>query len=174
MSIMRRCLTASIVAALAISSAAAQPPMPKPGPEHAQLKKLEGIWDTVMKMGPNESKGVASYKMDLGGLWLASTFESSMAGEKFSGRGFDSYDADKKKYVGVWFDNMSTKPMILEGTFDVAAKTMTMSGDAPGMDGKMVKHKIVTVMPDDNTINFAMYVGDGKQPEFTIVYKRRK
>jgi hypothetical protein len=29
-------------------------------------------------------------------------------------------------------------------------------------------------MPDDNTINFSMYIGDGKDPAFTIVYKRRK
>jgi hypothetical protein len=28
-------------------------------------------------------------------------------------------------------------------------------------------------MPDDNTINFAMFMGDGKDPAFTIVYKRK-
>jgi hypothetical protein len=64
--------------------------------------------------------------------------------------------------------------MMLEGDYDKAKKTMTMSGMAPGMDGKMTKHTIVTVMPDDNTMNFAMYVGDGKEPQFTILYKRKK
>ncbi len=166
-------LAAAMTALLIASAAPAQEP-PKPGPEHAVLKKMEGSWDTTMKMGPNEDKGTAIYKMDLGGLWLACTFESTMGGAKFSGRSFDSYDAGKKKYVGVWVDSMSTSPMMIEGDYDAAKKTMTTIGIAPGMDGKPQKHKMVTVMPDDNTINFAMYVGDGKDPMFTIVYKRKK
>src|SRR5688572_27736968 len=72
----------------------------KPGPEHEQLKKLEGTWDTVMKFGPMESKGTCVYKMELGGLWLSATFEGNIGGEKFTGKGYDTYDAAKKKYVG--------------------------------------------------------------------------
>ncbi len=165
---------AAMTALLVAPAAPAQHEAPKPGPEHALLKKMEGTWDTTMKFMGQESKGTATYKMDLNGLWLASTFEGSMGTDKFSGRGFDSYDAGKKKYVGVWFDSMSTVPMVMEGDYDKAKKTMTMSGDAPGPDGKMAKHKIVTVMPDDNTMNFAMYVADGKEPAFMIVYKRKK
>lgn len=167
-------LGATLAVIVAVSAGQTQPPTPKAGPEHAILKKMEGNWDTTMKMMGQESKGTATYKMDLGGLWLASTFEGSMMGEKFSGRGFDTYDAGKKKYVGVWFDSMSTTPMTMEGTFDAAKKTMTMIGEAPGQDGKMTKHKMVTTMPDDNTINFAMFMADGTDPMFTIVYKRKK
>jgi hypothetical protein len=93
---------------------------------------------------------------------------------KFQGRGQWGYDPVKKKYVGVWVDSMSTTPMMMEGTYDKAKKTMTMFGEAMGMDGKPAKHRIVTEMPDDNTMNFAMYMGDGKEPIFTILYKRRK
>jgi len=32
----------------------------------------------------------------------------------------------------------------------------------------------LSAMPDDNTINFSMFMGDGKDPAFTIVYKRKK
>jgi hypothetical protein len=135
---------------------------------------MEGKWDTTMTMAGQASKGTANYKMDLGGLWLASTFESSMMGEKFSGRGFDTFDAGKKKYVGVWFDSMSTTPMTMEGNYDAATKTMTMIGEAPGMDGKMTKHRMVTTMPDNDTMNFSMYAGDAKEPAFTILYKRKK
>ena len=42
------------------------------------------------------------------------------------------------------------------------------------LTGKPTKHKTVSEMPDDNTINFAMYMGDAKEPMFTIVYKRKK
>jgi hypothetical protein len=111
--------------------------------------------------------------MDLGGLWLVSAFEGSIGGQRFSGRGFDSYDATKKKFVGVWFDSMSTTPMVMEGTYNAATKTLTMVGEGPGMDGKPVKHRAVSVMPDDNTINFSMYMGDTNEPTFTILYKRK-
>ena len=162
------------VAALVVASSARAQEFSKPGPEHAFLKKQEGTWDTTMKMAGMESKGTATYKMELGGLWLVSYFEGAFAGEKFSGRGLDSYDAKKKKFVGVWFDSMTTTPMHMEGTYDAAKKTLTMVGEAPGMDGKPQKHTAVSHMPDDNTINFSMYAGDAKEPAFTIVYKRRK
>jgi hypothetical protein len=138
------------------------------------LKKLEGTWDTTMKLMGQETKGTATYKMELGGLWLVSSFEGEFGGAKFTGKGLDTYDPGKKKYLGIWCDSMSTAPLVMEGTHDPARKTITMVGEAPGMDGKPTKYKSVSVMPDDNTINFSMYVGDGKDPAFTITYKRKK
>ena len=81
---------------------------PKIGPEHDVLKKMVGDWTLTMKYGGMESKGTVTYKMDLGGLWLSSTFECELLGGKFRGRGMDTYDAGRKKYVGVWFDSMGT------------------------------------------------------------------
>jgi hypothetical protein len=163
----------AMAAVLAAPAAQAQD-FPKPGPEHEVLKKLEGNWDLTMKFAGMESKGSMVYKMDLGGLWLTSSLEGDFGGMKFSGKGLDTYDAASKKYVGVWIDSMSTRPMTMEGTYDKATKTLTMIGDGPGPDGKPTKHKTVSTMPDDNTINFSMYMGDGKEPMFTIVYKRKK
>jgi hypothetical protein len=163
----------ALAASLSATPARAQEPA-KPGPEHDVLKKLVGTWDLTMKFGGMESKGTVTYKMDLGGLWLVGSLESEMAGMKFQGRGMDTYDAGKKKYVSVWFDSMSTQPMLMEGTYDKEKKSMTMTGDAPGLDGKPAKWKSVSEMPDDDTINFRMYVGDTKEPMFTIVYKRKK
>jgi Protein of unknown function (DUF1579) len=146
----------------------------KPGAEHDVLKAHEGNWTTTMKMGGTETKGVASYKMTLGGLWLESTFEGEVAGAKFTGKGMDTYDATKKKYVSIWCDSMSTTPMTLEGTYDKDKKTMTMEGTGPGMEGPKSKFKSVTVMKDADTIDFTMYMGDAKEPAFTIEYKRKK
>jgi hypothetical protein len=157
---------------LTVTAMAQQPP--KPGPEHSQLKKMEGTWDTTMKMEGKEEKGVATFKMDVNGLWLYSTFDGTMGGEKFSGRGFDSYDQEKKKFTGVWVDSMSTTPMVFEGTYDPASKAKTMLTEGPGMDGPKTKYRMVTKMTDDNTMNFAMYMGNAKEPNFTIVYKRKK
>lgn len=169
----RYALTAVVAVVVLGPVAYAQMPA-KPGPEHEVFKKMVGTWDATMNMGGQEAKGTQTYKMDLGGLWLASTFEGTINGEKFSGRGFDSYDADKKKYVGVWLDSMSASPMNMEGTYDKAKKTMTMMGEGPGMDGPKTKHRMTTEMKDDNTMLFTMWMGDTKEPSFTITYKRKK
>ena len=153
---------------------AAAQDFPKPGPEHEMLKKWVGTWDTTMKMAGVESKGIATYKMELGGLWLASNFEGEIGGAKFQGKGLDSYDAGKKKFVGIWVDNTITSPLIMEGTFDKEKKTLTMTGDGPGEGGKPVKFKAVSEMKDDDTVMFTMYMGEGKEPGFTILYKRKK
>ena len=169
-----RWFCALALVAFAAPALSAQPEAPKPGPEHAVLKAMEGDWDLVMKFGGMETKGTVTYKMDLGGLWLTGSLESELLGAKFQGKSLDSYDPAKKKYVGVWIDSMSTSPMFMEGTYDKDKKTLTMSGEGPGMDGKPTKYKAVSAMPDNDTINFSMYVGDGKDPAFTIVYKRKK
>jgi hypothetical protein len=163
----------ALAACVAPPAAVAQMPA-KPGPEHEIFRKMVGTWDATMNAGGMETKGVSTYKMDLGGLWLASTYEGTINGEKFSGRGFDSYDADKKKYVGVWMDSMSASPMTLEGTYDKAKKTMTMAGEGPGVDGSKTKYRMTTEMPNDDTMNFTVWMGDAQHPSFTIKYKRRK
>ncbi len=164
------------VVLIAVLTAVAAPAQdfPKPGPEHEVLKKMEGNWDATMKYGGAESKGTMTYKMELGGLWLTSSFEGDFGGMKFSGKGLDSYDPAKKKYVAVWVDSMATNPMLMEGNYDKDKKTMTMTGEGPGMDGKLAKFKMVSTMPDNDTIHFSMFMGDAKEPQFTIDYKRKK
>ena len=96
--------------------------------------------------GPGmDSKGTMTYKMEVGGLWLTSNFEGEFAGQKFHGKGLDSYDAGKKKYVGVWVDNMVTSPLIMEGTYDKDKKQLTMTGGRPE-PGRTDKFKSVTTV----------------------------
>ena len=161
--------------ALAPVSALGQAP-PTPGPEHEHLKKLEGTWNAKIKMGDTESAATAVYKMVCGGMWLQSDFQGSFGDQKFSGQGLDSYDPEKKKYVAVWVDSMSTRPMLLEGTHDKEKKTTTMTGEAMGPDGKMAKHKMVTHIPDDDHMTFTMYIVEGGQENkmMTIEYTRKK
>jgi hypothetical protein len=164
---------AFIVAVVLALPAVTQEPA-KPGPEHKVLKKLEGTWATTMKAGGMEFKGTVTYKMELNGLWLVSALESDLGGQKFYGKGLDTYDAKKKKYVSYWFDSMGTTPLIMEGNFDKAKKTLTLTGEGPGMDGKPARWRSVSEMPNNDTIQFRMYVGEGKEPMFTITYKRKK
>ena len=170
---MRKFGAFAIVCCFAAGAARAQEPA-KPGPEHEHLKKYVGTWDATMKMGGADSKGTSTYKMDLGGLWLSSTFDGEVFGTKFQGKGMDTYDAAKKKYIGIWCDSMSTSPMVLEGTYDKEKKALTLEGDGPGPDGKPAKHKTVTEWKDDDFFVMHMYMGDVKEPMFTIEYKRKK
>lgn len=167
---------ATVACVLLVPGALAQAP-PKPGPEHELLKQSEGTWDATIKMGPAESKGVSTYKMDLGGLWLFSTFKGEFGGAPFSGRGVDGYDAGKQKYVGAWVDSMDSSLMTSEGTYDKATKTMTMKGQMKGQDGKLATHTMTTVHKDADTMVWTMAGPgpDGKEAVMmTITYKRRK
>ena len=163
---------AAALAAALVAPAGAQE-FPKPGPEHGQLKRLEGTWDATMKFMGMESKGTMTYKMEVGGLWLTSHFEGEFAGQKFTGKGLDSYDPGKKKFVAVWVDSMITTPLLMEGTYDKDKHQLTMTGDGPGPAGP-VKFKAVTTYKDNDNVVFDMYMADGKDPAFTIVYKRKK
>ena len=165
---------AVIALALALVTGTQAQEFAKPGPEHEVLKKLEGSWDTTMKAGGAEFKGTMKYKMELGGLWLAGALESDLGGQKFYGKSMDTYDAGKKKYIGVWFDSMSTAPLVVEGTYDKDKKELTMVGKHPGMDGKLTTWRGVTRMPDNDTVIMTMYLGDGQEPAFTVTYRRKK
>lgn len=147
------------------------------GPEQDKLTQLEGVWDATIKLGDAESKGTLTYKVDLGGLWLVSEFQGEIGGAKFAGRGLDSYDPVRKKYISLWADSNAPVPVILEGTFDKEGKVQTMTGEGPGPDGKPQKFQSVTRYVDKNTFHWTMYepAPDGKMVELLkISYKRRK
>lgn len=170
LNVVRWCVVAAFVAAPVVQ---AQEGI-KPGPEHAFIKKSEGNWECTVKAGPMDSKATVTSKMELGGLWLVSTFEGDFGGQKFSGRSLDSFDPMKKKYTSVWIDSMSGAPMLFEGTYDEKEKTLTMIGDGPGPDGKPAKWKSVTKFIDDDNHTFTMFMGDSKEAMMVITYKRKK
>jgi hypothetical protein len=148
-----------------------------PGPEHQALKKLEGTWTAKVKMGDAESTGTMTYKMELGGLWLLSHFQGEFGDQKFEGRGMDTYDPMKKKYLSVWVDSMSTQPMLSEGTYDEKEKILTMTGKAPGPDGEPAQYRMVVKETDDDHHTFTMYMigKDGQENKMmTIDYTRKQ
>jgi hypothetical protein len=156
---------------------------PKPGPEHERLKKMEGTWQASMKMNaepgkpPLESKGTMTFKMECGGLWLSSHLVAELAGQKFEGKGLDGYDPGKKKFVMLWVDSMGTLPMIGEGTYDKDSNATTIFADYPGPDGKVVKHKMVSIQKDDDTIEWSLSIPDKDKKDvvmMSVVYKRKK
>ena len=172
-------LVFSLTVSACLVAADEQPQAAKPGPEHAELMKLAGTWDASMKMAevPEAMPAVATYKADCDGMWLASDFKMDTPNFKFQGRGLDGYDQNKKKYVGIWVDSMSSAPMLMEGTHDTATNTTTMTGTGPSPTGQPQKFKTVTKMKDEDHMTFEMFMvgDDGKETSaFTIDYTRRK
>lgn len=168
----------SLIALLIVgSSLTAQEPQ-KPGEEHKKLYELVGTWDCVMKMpGAEDSKGVAVYRRTLDGMWVQTDFEGEYGGEKFHGKGFDSYDAGKKKYVSVWLDSTTGSPSVFEGNYDADGKTMTMLSHSTAPDGTAMTLKSVTTHADAGHMTFTMYVVAEDKTEsemMSIAYTRRK
>jgi hypothetical protein len=175
---MRNVLRVMVALALLVVAArlTAQPPEVKPGPEHEGFKEAEGTWDATIKSKGGESKGTANYKVGLNGLWLLEHFKGDFGGMPFEGLGAMSYDPAKKKYVHAWVDSMATRPLVSEGTYDKATKTLTLSGDMPLPDGKSMKVTMTTVMKDADSKVFTLTGAgpDGKEMEMLqITYKRR-
>lgn len=171
---MRTFLTLGVTVLIGLAAVARGQEPPKPGPEHEMLKHMEGTWDAVMKSEGGESKGTMTWKMECEGLWLASKFTGEFGGQKFEGRGLDGYDVQKKKFVAVWVDTMSTSPLMMEGDYDKEKKAVTLTGMGPGPDGKPIKYRSVTVQKDKDHIVFSMSMGDSKEPMLTIEYTRKK
>lgn len=168
--------TLSILACLAAAGIVQAQEIAQPGPEHKELKKLEGTWDAVFEMQGQKSKAEAVYKSICGGMWMASDFKGEIFGLPYSGHGLDGYDQRKKKYVGIWVQSMESAPMHYEGTRDDQG-VLTMTGTSHGPDGKPQKFKNTTAWKDDDHFTFKMFMvdADGKdQLAFTIEYTRRK
>jgi Protein of unknown function (DUF1579) len=148
-----------------------------PGPEHEKLKEMVGTWDSEMiAPGAPASKGQMTFKMALGGMWLESDFKGDFAGQEFSGKGMDSYDAAQKEYVSVWMDSMTGYATVFRGNYDKSGKVMTMLAEGVGPDGSAVKMKSVSTTEDDDHMTFKMYIiaGGSDVEIMTIKYTRRK
>lgn len=165
---------------LAPLSAALSAQDAKPGAEHQKLAAKAGTWNAALEMmGPDgqpmRSKGTSTMTMGCGGLWLIDDFHAELGGAPFHGHGMTGYDPAKGKYVGTWVDSMSTSLLTMEGGYDKTGKVLTMTGMAPGMDGKPVSTRYVTTHQDANTDVFEMFMPgpDGKEMKvLTITYTR--
>jgi hypothetical protein len=170
----------SLVSAVSLawaSTTLAQPPAPKPGPEHEWLRQREGIWDATMRQPDGStSKGTITYKMDVGGLWLLSDYEGQFAGQKCQGRGMDGYDQTRQKYVNVWVNSMRTGPTISYGTYDKDNKTLTLAGEAQDPRGQKINITMVDRWEDPNTmvVTISSPTLARGHPLMTITCTRRK
>jgi hypothetical protein len=97
-------------------------------------------------------------------------------GMPFEGRGVIGYDNVTKKYVGTWYDNMSTGIMRYEGEYDPAKKELVCHGDyVDAVTGETQQSTLISRFVSDDHHVFEMWGPDpsGKKVKWMeIVYER--
>ncbi|HMP02962.1 MAG TPA: DUF1579 family protein [Gemmatales bacterium] len=171
---------ASLMLAMAatwlLSPLAAQPPMPRPGPEQERLiNHWQGNWDCTMNMMGTEGKGSAVCRPIMGGFFCQMEFKGEFMGTRFDGRSVMGYCPARKCYQSTWIDSMSPSLTIMNGKY-TDDKTYVEEGEGPNMEGKLEKMKSVTTFVDADTIEMNMYKIEGEKEEktMTLVFKRKK
>lgn len=155
----------------------------KLAPQHEHFKHLVGSWNTESKSlwgstdgKPVITKGKATFRVMMGGRYLMQRTKSEMNGEVFEGLGITGFDKVKKKYVGIWIDNMGTGIMPFEGEFNEKTREMVEVGEAASPFGVM-KMKMVTKHVNDDKFIFSMSItmaNGAEMPGVTITYTRDK
>jgi len=145
--------------------------MPKPGPELKKLDFFVGNWMADVTMYPNEfmpggkSQGKESMKWELDGMFVSMDYQDQPGEEKkmlaYKGKGFMTYDMQKKTYRSWWMDNWGSAS---ESVGDWADdKTLVLSHQGEFM-GKKFHEKFVYQILDQNKFHFQIeHSPDGKE-----------
>jgi hypothetical protein len=171
-------LLAGVSFALRQDEGAMAMPQVEAGPEHEVLSQWVGTWDAKVLVMGMESKGTYTAKLGMNDLWLVEDYEGEMMGAQFTGHGLLGYDPDKKEYLSVWVDSMTTTLEPSRGTYDKEKKELTMQAKGTNpMTGAEMTMKSVMHIADRDHMTFTMVMPgpDGKDaPTFTIEYTRKK
>lgn len=147
--------------------------MNKPGPEHAEMKKMVGTWQIAVKswedpaQSPDNSKGTSTIEM-VNDRQLLEHFSGEFAGMgKYEGWGVLAFNNATKEYEHVWRDNMNTGLMWSTGK-KAADGTLTMTGKSTCPMGPMTC-RTVSKMTGDNAYHFEMYCTPEGMPEMKMM-----
>lgn len=176
-------LAAALALAVVVTPAGAQETSPdemaawmaaiSPGEHHAVLEPLAGEWDHALRfwmapgVEPAEMTATSRSEWVLGGRFLSAVYAGDFMGMPFEGRELLGYDNVRGEYVSVWFDNMSTGPMIGRGAWDATTRTLEMKATASDpMSGRAdIPVRSVIRFQEDGTTVFESYTtgADGEE-----------
>jgi len=154
-----------------------------PGPMHKWMAKFNGTWEADITgymdpTKPEKSKATNVNSTIMNGLYQVGDYTGNMMGMPFQGHSIMGYDNAKKMFVSTWIDNMGSGMIFMTGTYDDAAKTLTLKGkQTDPMTGKDSEIREVMQITDDNNYTLKMYgTGpDGKEMIFMEgAFKRKK
>ena len=143
----------------------------KPGPEHADLKKMVGTWTIKGKNWegpqPTECTGSSTIEM-VNDRFIIEKFSGEFANMgHYEGTGVLGFNNATKKYELVWRDNMNTGMTWFTGT-KAADGTTTMTGNSTCPMGPMTCRSVSKMM-GDNAMHFEMYGTMAGAPEMKMM-----
>ena len=152
-----------------------------PNEHHKILEPLVGNWEYSMKMWmtpdapPEESSGTQSTQWVMDGRFIEQTADGESMGQPFHGQGITGYDNGTQQYMSVWYDNMATWMMISSGTYDAAAKKLTMNGAMVcPIKGPMTFRWVTTITGPDSYTFECFTTQEGKEfQSMEIKFKRK-
>jgi len=154
-----------------------------PGPQHKALEPFIGTFDAKVTMWmdpgtpPMESTGTMVNSWVYDGRYLEHKFEGDMGGEKFAGTGLWGFDVAAGKYIGFWYDSMSTGLSNSTGTASADGKKFTMTSVMTDpMTGKPTTGDEVITLEGTDKHKMEMYEDRGgkKVKTMEIVYTRKQ
>lgn len=153
------------------------PMMPQPTEQHLLLQKLVGDFEGTITMFQPGMPAMPSPATEtitsVGKFWTTSRFECEFMGMPYVGSGYTGYDPEKKKYVGVWLDNMSATATPMEGDWDDSKKAIVFNWMAPDMTGQVVPHRSENVMGSDGYVA-TFFQGKGEMVKSMEIRMKRK
>ncbi|MBX3410923.1 MAG: DUF1579 domain-containing protein [Phycisphaeraceae bacterium] len=155
-----------------------------PGAPHQKLAFLVGEWDAQASftmapgMPPQVSKATSDCRWVLDGRFVHDVYKGMMGPMPFTGLGYTGYNNATEMYESVWMDSVGTGMMIMTGSYDDAASTLTLAGSlVDPMTREKKAYRAVTVKTGNDSHTFKMYEPgpDGKEfVSLQIDYTRRK
>lgn len=155
-----------------------------PGEPHKMIASWDGEWtgEVTMWMAPDapatKSTGKTINRMVMDGRYQVSNTTGNFGGMALEGMSTLAYDNHKQKFISTWIDNFGTGIMILEGPWDEATKTITLTGKMmdPSIKKEVDIKETYKVVDNDRHLMEMFATGpDGKEfKTMEIHYTRKK
>ncbi len=111
-------------------------PLPSPGPAHARLERLVGVWSGPERMHPSpgfpegyEAHARNENRAALSGFVVLTDYRQLRDGAvSFEGHGVYRYDAGADEYVLHWFDVVGGNQDLFRGSFEADRMVLVAEG----------------------------------------------
>jgi hypothetical protein len=150
-----------------------------PGETHRFLGKQEGTWteEVSIWMKPDEEPEkytlTCVISMEHGGRYQQSSHTGEMAGMLFEGTSYLGFNNADKKFTMTAINNIGTGTLVLEGSWTIPGKTISLTGTmtSPGDKEKISIRQVITYI-DKDTFMIENYDRKGNGEEYkSMEYK---
>jgi hypothetical protein len=166
----------------------AQPPEDEmvadaPGAAHEKLMKLAGAYTTASKISmpgaePVESRGECTFRSAMGGRFLMQEEKGEEFGQPFESFKMYGYNAQRKKYEGMWSYTGSTAMMTMTGESSDGGKTIAFDAQVDIGQADPMKFDITfkEISEESFSITLVARAPDGSDsgPTLVATYTRKK